>query len=63
LPDSGNFCVVTETPIEEIVQALRADGVEIVEGPAKKLGAVGDLMSVYFRDPDGNLVEVSNRLS
>ncbi|WP_170347617.1 VOC family protein [Ruegeria atlantica] len=62
VPGSGNFCVVTETPIEEVVQALRAECVEIVEGPAKKLGAVGDLMSVYFRDPDGNLVEVSNRL-
>ena len=63
VPGSGNFCVLTELPIEEVVARLRAHDVEIVEGPAEKAGAVGKLMSVYFRDPDANLVEVSNRLS
>lgn len=62
VPGSGNFCLVTETPIEDVVGVLRDHGIAIVEGPAEKLGAVGTLMSVYFRDPDDNLVEVSNRL-
>lgn len=63
VPGSGNFCLLTDLPIEEVVARLRSNGVEIVEGPAEKAGAVGKLMSVYFRDPDANLVEVSNRIS
>ena len=60
---SGNFCVLTETPIEAIVEHLRACNVPILEGPSQKVGATGPLMSVYFHDPDGNLVEVSNQLA
>ncbi len=63
VPGSGNFCLLTDTPIEEITAKLRAHDVTIVEGPSEKLGAVGRLMSVYFRDPDDNLVEVSNKLA
>ncbi len=62
-PGSGNFCVLTDLPIEDVITRLRSNDVEIVEGPAEKAGAVGKLMSVYFRDPDANLVEVSNRIS
>jgi catechol 2,3-dioxygenase-like lactoylglutathione lyase family enzyme len=62
IPGSGNFCVVTQTPIEDVAAHLRAHEIEILEGPAEKIGAVGKLMSVYFRDPDDNLVEISNRL-
>ena len=61
VPGSGNFCVLTDTPMEDVITQLQSHSVEIVEGPADKAGAVGKLMSVYFRDPDGNLVEVSNR--
>ena len=39
---------------------LRAQGVVIIQGPVDKTGALGPIMSVYFRDPDGNLIEVSN---
>ena len=63
VPGSGNFCVLTDLPIEDVVARLRSHDVEIVEGPSEKSGAVGTLMSVYFRDPDANLVEVSNRIS
>lgn len=63
VPGSGNFCVLTDLPMHDVVARLRSNNVEIVEGPAEKAGAVGKLMSVYFRDPDGNLVEVSNRAS
>ncbi len=62
VPGSGNFCVLTDLPIEDVVTRLQSNDVEIVEGPAEKAGAVGKLMSVYFRDPDGNLVEVSSRI-
>ncbi|MCR9136303.1 MAG: VOC family protein [Alphaproteobacteria bacterium] len=62
VPGSGNFCLVTDTPIDDLVERLHSNAIEIVEGPAEKSGAVGKLMSVYFRDPDDNLVEVSNRL-
>ncbi len=61
VPGSGNFCVLTDEPMEDVIARLQSHSVEIVEGPADKAGAVGKLMSVYFRDPDGNLVEVSNR--
>lgn len=57
---SGDFCLLTETPIGEVVAHLRGIGIAIEEGPARKTGATGPLNSVYFRDPDGNLVEVAN---
>jgi catechol 2,3-dioxygenase-like lactoylglutathione lyase family enzyme len=60
VPGSGNFCLLTKTPMSEIVAKLDAEGVKIVEGPDERAGATGTLLSVYFRDPDGNLVEVSN---
>jgi catechol 2,3-dioxygenase-like lactoylglutathione lyase family enzyme len=62
VPGSGNFCLLTETPVEGIVRHLHEHGVTIATGPAERVGATGPIMSVYFRDPDGNLVEVSSRL-
>lgn len=59
-PGSGDFCLITKTPVEDVVAHLRGCGVEIVAGPTPKQGAAGSLRSVYFRDPDGNLVEISN---
>ena len=59
-PGSGDFCLVTDVPLERVVQHLDSCGVEILEGPVSRTGAVGRIESVYFRDPDGNLVEVSN---
>jgi catechol 2,3-dioxygenase-like lactoylglutathione lyase family enzyme len=59
---SGDFCLLTETPLGEVVAHLSEAGVAIEEGPVRKTGATGPLNSVYFRDPDGNLVEVSNRI-
>jgi catechol 2,3-dioxygenase-like lactoylglutathione lyase family enzyme len=61
-PGTGNFCLLTDEPVEHFAEVLRNRGVEIVAGPDERDGATGKLMSVYFRDPDGNLVEVSNRL-
>ncbi|MDD9875921.1 MAG: VOC family protein [Magnetovibrio sp.] len=57
---SGDLCLITETPIAEVEAHLAASGVEVILGPTPKTGATGPITSVYFRDPDGNLVEVSN---
>jgi catechol 2,3-dioxygenase-like lactoylglutathione lyase family enzyme len=58
-PGSGDFCLITQVPLAEVVAHVRACGVAIVEGPVRKTGALGPMESVYLRDPDGNLVEVS----
>ena len=59
-PGSADLCFVTAVPISDVIEHLRTSGVEIVEGPVKRTGAIGEIVSVYFRDPDGNLLEVSN---
>lgn len=58
-PGSADFCLITRTPPDEVMDHLGAHGVEVFEGPVEKAGALGPMQSVYFRDPDGNLVEVS----
>lgn len=60
MPGSGDLCFIAETPLARVIEHLGSEGVEIIEGPAEKTGARGPILSVYFRDPDGNLVEVSN---
>jgi catechol 2,3-dioxygenase-like lactoylglutathione lyase family enzyme len=60
VPGSADVCFITGTPLEEAMAHVRACGVAIEEGPAPKTGATGPLTSFYVRDPDGNLVEVSN---
>jgi catechol 2,3-dioxygenase-like lactoylglutathione lyase family enzyme len=62
VPGSGNFCLLTDTPLDVVVQHLEREGIEIVDGPDERAGAMGKILSIYFRDPDGNLVEVSNQL-
>ena len=59
---SGNFCLLTADAVGEVANRLREFGIEILAGPEEREGATGRLLSIYFRDPDGNLVEVSNRL-
>jgi catechol 2,3-dioxygenase-like lactoylglutathione lyase family enzyme len=62
VPGSGNFCLLTDVPVEDLASMLRDLRIDIIAGPAERDGATGRLWSIYFRDPDGNLVEVSNRL-
>ena len=57
---SGDFCLITETPLPEIIDHLANQGVQIEEGPVPRTGATGKLISIYLRDPDNNLVEISN---
>lgn len=59
-PGSADLCLVTDVPSEEVLAHFRRCGVEILEGPVPRTGAVGPIRSLYFRDPDGNLVEVAH---
>ena len=63
VPGSGNFCLLTDVPMPELLSHLEREGVKIVDGPGERAGAIGPILSVYFRDPDGNLVEVSNAMT
>jgi len=56
---SGDLCLITEWPIQDVIQHLKNEEIEILEGPILKSGATGQITSVYFTDPDRNLVEVS----
>ena len=62
VPGSGNFCLLTDMAMDQVVAHLAEAGVTIVDGPGERAGATGPILSVYFHDPDGNLVEVSNPL-
>ncbi|HEY5792547.1 MAG TPA: VOC family protein [Chthoniobacterales bacterium] len=59
-PGSADLCFISDSPIDLILSDLEAHGVPIIEGPVSRTGARGLILSVYFRDPDGNLIEVSN---
>jgi catechol 2,3-dioxygenase-like lactoylglutathione lyase family enzyme len=56
---AADFCVITAIPLDEMLAHLRKIGVQIEAGPVARRGAMGPLRSIYFRDPDGNLVEVA----
>ena len=56
---SGDLCFITETPLDEVVAHLEREGVAIIAGPGPRTGATGPIESVYVRDPDGNLIEIS----
>lgn len=57
---SDDLCFLTQSTPDEVVAHLKANGVTIEEGPSKKQGARGTLRSVYCRDPDGSLIEISS---
>ena len=60
-PGSADLCFLTNASVAEVVEHLEANSVEIIEGPVRRMGATEPISSVYFRDPDGNLLEVSGR--
>ncbi|MCF8053368.1 MAG: VOC family protein [Desulfobacterales bacterium] len=59
-PGAADFCLITSIPISDVVAHLSTCGVRVLEGPVQKIGARGPMVSVYLRDPDQNLIEVSN---
>jgi catechol 2,3-dioxygenase-like lactoylglutathione lyase family enzyme len=62
-PGSADICFVTLVPVSEVIAHLNSCGVRLIGGPVERNGARGMMTSVYFRDPDLNLVEVSNYAS
>ncbi len=59
-PGSADLCFITRVPVAEVIAHLQACNVQVLEGPVARTGARGPITSVYFRDPDLNLIEVSN---
>jgi catechol 2,3-dioxygenase-like lactoylglutathione lyase family enzyme len=60
-PGSADLCFLTSTPLQDVLIHLNACGIEVIDGPVQRTGATGPINSVYFRDPDLNLIEVSIR--
>ncbi|MCQ4275460.1 VOC family protein [Stutzerimonas degradans] len=61
-PGSADLCFIVATPLEHVIAHLKAQQVAILEGPVQRTGATGPIRSVYVRDPDSNLIELSNPL-
>jgi catechol 2,3-dioxygenase-like lactoylglutathione lyase family enzyme len=61
-PGSGDLCFITKTSLEDVISHLTLNNFAIELGPVDRTGAVGKMRSIYLRDPDANLVEISNYL-
>jgi catechol 2,3-dioxygenase-like lactoylglutathione lyase family enzyme len=61
-PGSADMCLITTDPLHQATEELAAHHVPIEEGPVERSGATGPIRSVYFRDPDRNLIEISTYL-
>jgi catechol 2,3-dioxygenase-like lactoylglutathione lyase family enzyme len=61
-PGSADLCLIVDEPVAGLAGSLRAAGVVIEQGPVRRTGASGPLSSIYLRDPDGNLIELANRV-
>ena len=59
-PGAIDLCFITDTPIDKVRRELEEKHVPIEQGPVERTGAVGRLLSIYLRDPDGNLIEIAN---
>jgi catechol 2,3-dioxygenase-like lactoylglutathione lyase family enzyme len=61
-PGSGDLCFITKAPLEDVISHLKTTRCAIELGPVERAGAVGEMRSIYIRDPDLNLIEISNYL-
>jgi catechol 2,3-dioxygenase-like lactoylglutathione lyase family enzyme len=59
VPGSLDLCFIAAVPLQKVIEKLKAEQIAILEGPVRKTGALGSMQSVYVRDPDLNLVEIS----
>lgn len=62
-PGSGDLCFLLEIPLDEAIRALERKAIPLELGPVSRTGATGPIRSVYLRDPDGNLIELSERIA
>ena len=62
-PGSADLCFTTSVPIADVIAHIQSCAVAILEGPVPRSGATSPLTSIYLRDPDGNLIEISNLVS
>ncbi|PNQ82065.1 VOC family protein [Paenibacillus sp. F4] len=60
IPGSADLCFITDVQLSDVIFHLDSCGIPIEEGPVKRTGALAPITSVYIRDPDGNLIEISN---
>ena len=60
MPGSADLCFITEDSIESVIKHVRSQSINIQIGPVERTGALGKITSIYLRDPDENLIEVSN---
>ncbi|HFX6223522.1 VOC family protein [Acinetobacter nosocomialis] len=61
-PGSADLCFISDTPISEVVAQLNQLNIQIEEGPVERTGGMHPILSVYIRDPDQNLIEISNNI-
>jgi catechol 2,3-dioxygenase-like lactoylglutathione lyase family enzyme len=61
-PGSADLCLITTDPLDQVIEELAGHDIPIEEGPVERSGATGPILSIYFRDPDRNLIEVSTYL-
>lgn len=62
VPGAMDLCFIAAVPLDEVMSHVKAQGVNIVEGPVRRTGAAYPIRSIYLRDPDLNLIEISERL-
>lgn len=62
-PGSGDLCLLTDEPVEGLKANLEASGQTVIDGPVQRNGATARLVSIYLRDPDGNLIEIANEVA
>jgi catechol 2,3-dioxygenase-like lactoylglutathione lyase family enzyme len=61
-PGSADLCFIVSTTLPEAMEHVASLGVQIIEGPVRRNGAKGPILSFYVKDPDGNLIEIANEI-